>query len=436
MAIAINPLFLLYTLVLVVGSFQSFVGTVKRLPAFAFLALQVYSCVSQQLSVGFLDTHPIYITESGTVSEPTFAWLRFLICNLAIFVAAAAVLVVLGERRLARRNPGFVLAAPENRRTAFSILAVVLGLQIVNLVITGKFALPGSEVDRYTYWTTYAKLKFLPTVFGTLMTFVPLVSGILLFMGIAHRKPHVARRALLTLVTYYILLFLHGQRFHGIIHGLGFVFGVYALHTVAAGKKLIQTKFVVFVGTLTLCLAVYGLASMAVRALGENLGASGALLYRVFVLQGHAYWNSDFMSQTRSYGTLRDLANGLEFTMDTVGAPNLMVMYFDRGVNFAVALPGTLMLIGGFGLALVGSVLYGILCGLSVALLACCVRQGRVLLAFPVAYAWQWVQSVYSYGSIKLIVEPKFIVALAAFGVYAFLHSGHMRHIVRRPDRI
>ncbi len=413
---AVDPWFVVAAIVIAVLAGLGFAAGVRAMPAFAFLGLQLYATLSKQISVLFLDTHIVFITESGTTSGPTLAWLRFLLFNLSMF-AAAALTIYLWQRHHPSRMVGCAPPDVRHARLATTALSGILGLHALNVVATGKVALPGTGIDRYVYWPDYAVLKFLPGAFGMLMVFMPFVAAILLLSARMHRRTRQQRWSGIILTAYFALMVLYAQRFHGLLVGGALVFGVYAVYRRSYGRTVFPPQMLTWFAVGLILLLGYGVIAFSVRELGQELGGGLALLYRSLVLEGHSYWNSDLASVTHR-GQLSDLGNGLEFTMNMVGSPKLVSVYLERGVNFASSLPSTLILIGGFWFAWFGSIVYGALYGAIALILSHCVRYGAVLLAFPASYIFLWIHASYGRGSVEQILDWKFAVMAIAMAFY------------------
>ncbi len=424
--------------ILVTGAFVAMVGyhyfsEVRVNPAYALMPVTLYSLTSKQASLYFLDIFPIYITESQTISSPSAASFQSTVINIVIIAA-----VVLTTRALNRPfgvGPRMAIQIPTiaYRRLAAGLVFATLGIQILNILATGEMALPGSGVDRFNYWTEYATLSFLPTLFGQLMLFVPMVLSVLYLYY--HMLGHSGSRKLigLGLLMYFVVLIIHGQRFHGLLTGMSYMFGMYAIWCVLLQKPIVDRKIVSIAVGMVAILFVY--LSYAFQFRGVSEYAGGAILgigYRVLVLQGHTFWNAHWIYETfGSAGALANLVDGMALQLDAIGSRALSEGFTDRGVNFSTTLSSTTVLIGGFPLALICCAIYGALLGATLSVISLLIRRGNIILLFPAVYVWTWIGAVNSKGSLETVVNTNFVLFVFLMLGMIFLHY----HLSSRPPR-
>lgn len=414
----LSPYFVLLALGTLVGFGWLFVAGVRRAPALAFGLLMLYEVVSKQMSVAFLDTHEIFITESGTVSGPTGAYWRFLVANLVMIFAAYATISVC-DRVHSRTLPGVQRIPALSSFLALTLLGIVMLLQVTNLGLSDALALPGGGATRWSYWQESSAFPFLRTVFGVLMAFTPFVAGTIAFGGpqVTWARPF----AIIVLLAYALYLAATGQRFHGFLVPGGILYGVYIARMRAWSGGVVPLR-ALGLGLLgILVLLAYSFIEFGNREISVSLGGPLlGMLYRIFVLQGHSYWNADALYLAEgAQGSLPDLFSGLSYLMSEVGTAGTVEEFAREGINFAVALPASSILVAGFLGMLAIMAVYGMVLGVVYWWVHTSVRAGSVLALFPLSYIWLWVHAVYTKASFETVLSNALFIPFVVLGIVA-----------------
>lgn len=396
------------------------VREIRDNPAFAFSVALLYEIASKQVSVLYLDGVGTFITESGTVSEYTGAGGRFALYN-ALVIAG----VVIATRFLRRRErPEQRLALnPVSFYVGVGVLGAILAAQFLNLLLTGKVALPGTGVTRWNFWTVHAVIPQLRDIFGVLMVFIPATAACVYYVGKATQRRHMTAAGLVLLIMYVLFLVLTGQRFHGFIFPLALFLGAYVTFRARAHLPIVTPRLVFSLGVLGFVFVVYGLIEFQGRGLSERMGGAGAgLIYRALVLQGHTYWNAEsLLVRDGPTGHIPDFLRGLELVVKGVGSSQSIDAYELHGINFANSWPASSIMVVGWLPTLITCILVGLFIGWGYHFMHRLMLEGAFLRIPLVSYLLLWQHTVYTRGSLELLDE-KFalfllVVVIMSLGV-------------------
>ena len=169
------------------------------------------------------------------------------------------------------------LKAPSGKmvRIAVYFLAGVLFLHYVNLVVTGKLALPGSDADHFNYWDSYGVMKFLPMLFGEIIIFYSFMAAALIYWGVRWKDKSLTNVSLCLILLYIVYLIFIGQRFHGLLYPMCMLFGTFIIWTWEKSRRVFDMRLLVVLIALGLLLIVVA-AGFALTHLFEY-GLHGAL---------------------------------------------------------------------------------------------------------------------------------------------------------------
>lgn len=437
-----TSVYLLFSLSVVIGicSILTFfyVRSIIKTPAMIFTAQIYYEWISKQWSIIYLELNHEFMNEMDTVSSYIGASWRFAFYNLLIFWAASIVcrflVRVFDPVSLAARTEKMddTWAPANNDLVAIStlILLAIFGLEYLNFALSSALPLPGSVATRHNYWDQYARFGWLPILFGKLLLFVPLASGIVIY-----NKPSLLNKNIYYgfLLLYTGFLVISGQRFHGFLPGANLAFGVYIVHRLLRGRAIISKWMITAAIAIIAVLMVYATIEMGQRKLASlRGGAEQALVYRILVIQGGAYWNADsYVSTHGASYRYYDMLDGMRTILATIGTKNTFESYTLMGVNLAAGLPTITVLVCGYWLSVFIMIGYGALLGLTAFFVYWAARTGSVLLAFPISYLWMWTGSVYAHASLESIISPKFL-AFVIVTVSAFLYTEFRRRDPRQ----
>lgn len=410
-----------------------YIRSIIKTPAMIFTALPFYEWISKQWSIIYIELNQEFMNETDTVSFYIGASWRFALYNLLLFWTASIVcrafVRIFDPMSLGRRDESMEATwrppKPSMVAIATSILLIVFALEYINFALSSALPLPGSVATRHNYWDQYARFGWLPTLFGKLLMFAPLVAGVVIF-----NRPTSLNRNI-----YYGFLFLYagflvgsGQRFHGFLPGANMTLGVYIAHRLLRGQAMISRWMVASAVGMVVLLMIYATVEMGQRQI-SNLkgGAEQALIYRILVIQGGAYWNADYyvLNHGPSYH-LPDMLDGMDTILATIGTRNTFETYSEMGVNLAAGLPTITVIVCGYWLSAAVMIAYGALLGLISFLVFWAARKGAAVLAFPISYLWMWTDTVYSHASLESVVSPIFVVFFIST-FFAFLHAEFRR---------
>ncbi|KYO49941.1 DUF6418 domain-containing protein [Tistrella mobilis] len=386
---------------------------IRQVPSHALVGVLIYSLFSRFISVTYLDYSHSYITETMNFSRNIGAWKMFLIYMAILLAGVYISQLVLANRERMRNEPRFVAPSAKMLRLIFYIVISILGVHYFNIALTGKVALPGSDVNDWNFWTKYAVLKFLPSIFGEQVFFVAMLTGSLLYWARFLKDRPLSRVAITTIFVYMIYLILTGQRFNGLTFPLCILFGMLFAYSRETTGQATPLRLVLAGLSVLLLMIGYLVYQMQFRGIAQLYGGgSGALLYRLFVLQGHAFWNMYDMVVTHGRsGNPADIMDGLYVTMRTIAPPKLAEAYIAEGVNFANIVFGpAIYMLGTFG----GGVLIfllGLAYGASCFYIYRAIRHGKLLLLVPLSLLWFTVHSAYASGSMNQFFSMKAIGA-------------------------
>ncbi len=395
----------------------------RNVPSHVFTAVLIYTSFSKFLSTAFLDFHKVPISESANVSYPTDAWIWegvFIVVNFA-GVYLAEILWISRERYTEKT---LYLRAPSSDmlRLVFWIAVTVLSLHYLNLIISGKLALPGSGADHWNYWAQYAVLKFLPSIFGETLNFIGFLAGGLVYWG-TMRNERLARNAGVALAISYVLyLVCTGQRFNGLLMPSMILYGCFVSLTRERQGNVLNWKLVAGPAAFIILVMPLVLWDISHRGIGVKLGAENAFLYRVLVLQGHAFWNVSRLVETFNLsGDVSAFLSGIHSVMALIMPAWIYGAYLQRGVNIANFWPATSVYVLGYGWTVVTSFLYGLVYGSVCYFLYRFLRHGKILLLVPMSFIMMWVHGTYAQGSFEFFLTPAVPLVLLAFSILLYI---------------
>jgi hypothetical protein len=125
------------------------------------------------------------------------------------------------------------------------------------------------------------------------------------------------------------------------------------------------------------------------------------------VLQGHTVWSA--FNYYFSHGANWDISGlftGTDYIMNLTGDGDVVSAYEDRGVNFAMALPGSLIMIMGVIGVIVGCVVYGVLYAIIIYGIGRAIAKGNVFSVGFLTYTWLAIHSIYAQASFEPLLSP------------------------------
>ncbi|MFT4046716.1 MAG: DUF6418 domain-containing protein [Solimonas sp.] len=376
------------------------------------MSVLLYSALSKALSATYLDFVSVYVTEGGVTSFKSNSWLIFWLSIGLTFSASS--LVVRKLSRIKVKALSYPRISMEMGLAKIFIILALL-LHALNILLTRRIALPATGIDRFNFWDIYA----IPVqkIFGDLMLFVPLSCGILFTHGAVYNSRSAKRYGSIGFLSYICILVLEGQRFHGLLLGLSLALGSYVIAMKASNQPLLNVKKYTYLAIGIAALLALLVSEFQHRGLASYAGGTGgAILYRVLVLQGHTFWSAYQHYATEGpSGAFLELFDGLNYTMKQTATEQVLEGYEEKGINFATALPATLIMIAGITGVIVGSYFYGAIYGLIVVQLKRVVQRGEAFSAIFLTYAWQNIHTVYAQASLQPFINPTLWIAIVLY---------------------
>lgn len=399
-------------LALGIGALAAFFYLVecRKNPPFLLTLVMFYSAFTKFVSVIFLEVNPIFLSETNVDSFYSGAAVRFLLANSVLFISTA-----LGCRvyRLVRFGDKSFGSYSDFSNTA-KLLVFILLVQLINFVFSAGLSGVNPVVSRWNYWESYAALKFLPSLFGKLMIFYPVLLGVMLAEVLKPKSLPTSARSLVfgIAVGYFVYLVVSGQRVNGIIAPMCLMAAAFLI---CNSNAIINFKPVAkFLVPVIGCIALVGFYEVQGRGISEIAGAGlGVFLYRIFVLTGATYWTVDnLVFNYGERGDLSELVNGMESLIYLVMPDKMASGYLDGDINLSGGLPVMAIYAAGLVGGIIVVVAYGLMFGLLSAFVYFLMRKARYISLFFASYLVLWASSVYTLASFENIYDFKFVMFL------------------------
>jgi hypothetical protein len=364
------------------------------------------------ISLLYLESHAVFISEASATSEAIGAAARFAVLNITVMAGLITALV------FRRARPPKALARPTQFevKVASVIILGVMTAEIANLTLSRSTAFPWGQAVRHNYWSEFAFAPALEAIFGTFAIFVPFMASALFVYGVENKWPTVKWMAVGVIGTYFVYLFGMGQVFHGHLVPATIISGTYIIWKVVKRKNVLSGRVSAYLIVFGVTVSIAAVSSISQRDIGRGRGGE-ATLYRLLVIQGGVIWKADEMRQRGFEGSVNDLLEGRIFLLRTILPPELAKSYERSGVNLQGALPSTAYLALGMPMAMVVCFLYGLLCGAAMRLMTWLFVTGQLLLMFFASYLWLWLMTAYGRASLETILSPSFaLVAILVAG--------------------
>ncbi len=339
---------------LIVFVLRLYRGTPYLYPQF----LTVYAYFTVFASLLVLE-YGFYITESLNKSYLNGASLFFLVFIFVFFVLLRFFIKLLSLIKFSSFKPEkFSLF-----KKKISICALLLTHLFLLALFLNLFLSPipffSESINRLNFWQ-HAYLPFLGKILGERSLPIAIILGVLFNFYFLNKNRVFQRIVLLTFTFFIIYLFLLGHKFSPIMMAV-FFFSLPVMISSKVSFSLI-VKYGLLGGIFLISYVLYEYSKVDSGIVADYGGPLGGVLYRIFVLQGHVFWNMFSMA-----GTLEDASwqnvlwlftnkfDGLVLAMHMV-SPNLVEGYLLNGVRFTAGFPGFL-----FGTPFVFSIVFIIL---------------------------------------------------------------------------
>ncbi len=416
--------FILKIILIVFLCYYFFKYEVKRNLSFAFTGLLFYIFFSQYFSVLFLESFPIYITESRTYSGNIGARYRILSYFLIIIFTGA----IIGRKSLSffEEKERQIVTKTFNPNVPIFIIILIILAQYLNLILSDGLPLFQAHVDRWNFWSDYSAFPIFEKFFGVLMAFLPFPLFILYRRS--NKKKH---KYLIVFLTFAHVLFLliTGQRVNGFVWLTCLMIGFLVIKNRIYRRDVLSISVIVKFSILFFLLIYLYTVHMSKSGLANAVGSStGLVLYRLFVLNGHVYWNLDNLALQNIFSQepFWDFLNGATSVRILLGG-DLGKSFVDKGVNFTGVFPGiSVHTLGYYGTYLI-CLLYGILVGAVNYICLFIIRHKMIYHSFLVGYLWLWTYNFISNGSLAIILSPKYLLVFGILITSVFLKIQNIR---------
>lgn len=412
--------YILFGVIVVVGmiafSRWFWVELIKN-PSMAFSIALMYSLLSKQVSLLFIEIVPSYLPEQETVSSLSGASIRILIMHLA-FLAGLIVMTRFLNRLLPLKKVArnLFMHIPSVRLLDSIVIGicVLLVLQFINIKLSHGVASLEGEFSRYDFWDESARFPILATIFGKTMAFVPPLLAFVVWGCDIHRKTYRKWFALILLGPYLLFLYSTGHRFTMTVLNLGLFLSVAMFLRVLEGKRPVSKEFAV--GSLAVLIGaiVVGSYDLSQRYFAKDSNNPlEAFVERAFVIQGATLWTVDeAVMEGRVRGSAYDLIDGMSSIRGIVLSAENAESYEERSVNLSAGLPAICQI--AFGTIIGTSIipLFGIYMGFIFHLFSMLVARGTVLGICVGSLLLSWSNSLYGVASLRLLFDWKYFLFL------------------------
>jgi hypothetical protein len=229
-------------------------------------------------------------------------------------------------------------------RVVLFIVQLGLLVLIINLLLS-PIPFFSEEVTRINFWE-YAFMPEVGQILGETSLPVAIALGVLFNFYRLRNHKKLEKIALLSFLIYVSYLFLLGHKFSAQILAFFFFWLPFMINNKPPIGRLVKIVFVgLGVGILYVIYVYSKIDSGIVSEYGGALGGAG---YRIFILQGHVFWNmfnQMDMFGDKAYENMVWLFNndlyGLELAMHIV-SPGFAEQYLESGLRFTAGFPAFL----------------------------------------------------------------------------------------------
>lgn len=310
------------------------------------LNVYVYTTIFVSLSVleyGF------YITESQNYSYLNGASFVFLVFMIFFFSTLKIFINFLTPISIPKQK---ILSPKKKKQYSIIMLIFAIFLLIllnINLILSPIPAF-SDNVNRLSYWEN-SRWPFLASLLGERSIPIAIALGCIFnhFKGAGYN--FLKKTTMVVFVFYLVYLLMLGHKFSPIMLGIIF-FGLPVMMTTKPSIKSI-TSHSIAIFIIGISYVIYVYSDIETGIVNEYGGAVGGVLYRVFILQGHVFWNTfDTLNSPNaqmgdSWSNLlwliKNEFDGLMLSMYAV-SPSLAEGYILNGVRFTAGYPGFLFL--------------------------------------------------------------------------------------------
>jgi hypothetical protein len=316
---------------------------------------------------------------------------------------------------------------------AIILSSAMLAVQMINVLLSPPYALPGLGINRQEFWANI-RSPLVADLIGVLVVFVPAISGAAMAYAKVTGKQRFKRAGFWLTAAYCIYFLLTGARFNGSLLALLFWLAPYwiVLWMFGQAPKIRRLGLVVLVAVSLFVFVGY--LEIADRGISQMTGSTwNGFLYRVFALQGDIYFAADLRVQEGQTASFALLTQGMERTLMEYMPSQLAQAYAHKGVNLAGSLPGNSILVFGFWIGILPMIIYGVILGLIIGAYGFFIITGRFVLILPASYMCLWTYSGYTQGSFSIFSDYKFPLMFALVIFWLIIPRNQNRRRARRP---
>lgn len=377
-----------------------------------YVFFPIFSHLTELISTLFLEVG-VYITEQGRYSVQTLSVLKLLTYD---FIFYLTIFLILNFLRKYLINKKHIISKPSyhTRNILFYFTVLTLSILYFNLILSAQIPMFSEIATRFNFWEKYAAFPFIGKIFGNLSAFIPIILGLLYFYDSKKRKyPFV-------FFLYLIYLLLVGQKFGAIIIALY----LFYIHKIVF-YKIKRERILSLQKILFLLIFLFGLLfyisilyNNTDSGLASNFQGSGylAVIYRVFVLQGHLWWGVDYdiiKNVTEPSYNILNMLDGMHNIMRSVGNSNIE-RYIDAGINFADGYPSILYFTFNFWLGLLFQFISAIYLGIFISLIIYNLYKGYIFMNIILLQVHLWSMTYFVAGNLRFFISFKFFIAFIA----------------------
>lgn len=398
---------------------------IRKVPALIFIFLIFNAHYTQILSNYAIEFFELYITEQGVSGFKTGSTLRLLLYEYIFFIT-----FIIFSSYLFPKNKMIdtfnkrKIYINKNYNKLIPIVFTVLFILILNVLASREIPLFSHNATRFNFWSEYARIPALASMFGTLSVFIPIYFGIYYYEQKINPIQRTTYRinTLVVVCVYIFYLVLVGQKAGGLVIG-AYLYMVFHVFKAVLSAEQIVTKNMVFrMAPLIILIGILVAVYYGNSGLGDYFDGNilYAVLYRIFGLQGHIWWGTDYnYFYLNERGDLSGLINGMQTLMLHVSG-DIGQSFIDENIRFANANPALLLYSLGFYFGMLAQIISAVILAFIVCIIINNIISKKYILALISTQILFWLNSFYVNGDLSVFYSGKMVVALI---VYILLSS-------------
>lgn len=398
---------------------------IRKVPALIFIFLIFNAHYTQILSNYAIEFFELYITEQGVSGFKTGATLRLLLYEYIFFITFIIFSSYLSPKNKMidtfNKRKNYI---NKNYNKAIPIVFTVLFLLILNVLASREIPLFSHNATRFNFWSEYARIPVLASMFGTLSVFIPIYFGIYYY----EQQTNPVQRAtykintLVVVCIYIFYLVLVGQKAGGLVIGAYLYIVFYVFKAILSDEQIVTKTMIFRMVPLVILIGILVAVYYRNSGLGDYFDGNilYAILYRIFGLQGHIWWGTDYnYFYLNESGDLSGLINGMQTLMLHVSG-DIGQSFIDENIRFANANPALLLYSFGFYLGMLAQTISAVILAFIVCIIINNILSKKYILALISTQILFWLNSFYVNGDLSVFYSGKMVVAII---VYILLSS-------------